>query len=233
MDAIRLLEAHGGNRYIDMIEPLKTGLAEAVHVSDAGVLVAFKNNTVFSALFDDRKAEELFTRIPSSIEVVESHEKAFDEVLEREGFEVVTPCFLYAYLESDSVKVADREFFLLDESYVEEVADTYHLLTDRAYILDRLAEQSILGVRQNGKLAGFIGTHAEGAMGLLEIFPSFRRQHLAFDLEGEYINRLCEKGRVPYCNVIVDNKASIALQEKLGLEVVSETADWYQRGNKT
>ncbi len=229
MDVIETLELHGGDRYIDMIEPLKTGSARVIYSSEVGVVVVFENNTAFTALFDKTRAEELFSHIPTSIEVVESHETEFNMVLEKEKFEVVTPCFLYAYLSNNPVKVADRDFFIMDESYVDEVEKTYHLLTDRDYILDRLNERSMIGICYEGEFAGFMGTHAEGAMGLLEILPPFRRQYLAFDLEGEYINRLCERGRVPYCNVIVDNKASIALQEKLGLVVVSETADWYQR----
>ena len=54
-------------------------------------------------------------------------------------------------------------------------------------------------------------------MGMLTVFPDYRRKGLGFELEKHLINTALEEGRRAYCNVFFSNTASIALQEKLGL----------------
>ena len=66
-------------------------------------------------------------------------------------------------------------------------------------------------------LAGFAGVHQEGALGMLEVVPAFRRRGLAEALEAAVIARVLEAGGFPYCHVRLGNTASESLQEKLGL----------------
>ena len=77
-----------------------------------------------------------------------------------------------------------------------------------SHIRQRIAE---------GELAGFAGIHQEGALGMLEVLPQFRRRGLAEVLEAAIIARQLERGRFPYCHVRRGNTASEALQRKLGL----------------
>ena len=78
----------------------------------------------------------------------------------------------------------------------------------------------------NGILAGFIGTHHEGSMGMLEIFPEYRRLGLGYALESALIRRLMEQGAIPYCQVYEGNEASLRLQRKLGLTFSDEFVYW-------
>lgn len=88
------------------------------------------------------------------------------------------------------------------------------------------------GAAEEGKasckqiLAGFIGTHEEGGMGMLEVFEPYRRQGIAMALEKYLINRTLEKGFTPYCQVFTDNEASAGLQEKLGLKMCRKEIYW-------
>lgn len=85
-----------------------------------------------------------------------------------------------------------------------------------SHIRQRIAE-GMLGGLVDGELAGFAGIHQEGAMGMLEVLPQFRRRGLAEVLEAAIIARQLERGRFPYCHVRRGNTASEALQRKLGL----------------
>ena len=38
------------------------------------------------------------------------------------------------------------------------------------------------GAFVDGQLAGFVGEHSEGSMGMLEIFPAYRRRGLGYSL---------------------------------------------------
>ena len=66
-------------------------------------------------------------------------------------------------------------------------------------------KRQMYGMFIDGKPAGFIGMHAEGSLGLLEILPEYRRCRLAFALESYAINRMLEKGWTPYGQIILGN----------------------------
>ena len=86
--------------------------------------------------------------------------------------------------------------------------------------------EGVLGAEVGGRLAGFIGIHEEGAMGLLEVLPQFRRRGLAEALEAALIGRQLGKGALPYAQVRIGNTASEALQEKLGLTFDRRVLYW-------
>ena len=103
------------------------------------------------------------------------------------------------------------------------------MVTDEDYIKGRLRSGTMYGMFIDGKPAGFIGMHAEGSLGLLEILPEYRRCGLAFALESYAINRMLEKGWTPYGQILLGNAASTSLQQKLGLSISKQTCYWLSR----
>ncbi|MCH5155461.1 MAG: GNAT family N-acetyltransferase [Clostridiales bacterium] len=132
------------------------------------------------------------------------------------------PCYTYAYLNampplSDTGGV---EIKRLAPSLAQTVLDAYHN-GESGYTLEHMEslmrEKGVFGAMADGKLAGFIGRHGDGSMGMLEVFPAFRRRGIAAMLEKFLITYVMTFGRVPKCDVYTDNVASMALQGKLGL----------------
>lgn len=89
--------------------------------------------------------------------------------------------------------------------------------SDPAYIRERIQAGAMYGAFLEGSLAGFIGIHAEGSLGMLFVEEPFRRQGIAASLESWLINRMLERGWVPYGYIESGNRAAESLQEKLGL----------------
>ena len=118
----------------------------------------------------------------------------------------------------------------LDASHLGFVLEHYHMMDDEAYLAGRISE-GMFGAFVEGELAGFIGTHDEHAIGLLEILPEFRRLGLAFSLEAYLINRLLAVGQTPFCQVSIENEPSLALQRKLGLTICDTVIPWLVRGH--
>jgi len=114
----------------------------------------------------------------------------------------------------------------LDENHLDFVAEHYSHIEDRDYLLGRLRSGVLLGAFLDGQLAGFIGMHAEGSIGILEVLPAYRRRGIAEALEIRMANRLLGRGHVPYTQIAAGNQASLALQEKLGF-AVSEKPLWW------
>lgn len=140
----------------------------------------------------------------------------------KEYFDAVDPpCKTFAYFNNmppvvDSAIAVKR----LAPSLAEFVRDAYCGDED-GYTADEMAElmrvKGVFGAIVDGKLAGFIGRHSDGSMGMLEVFEQFRRRGIGALLENFLIGYVMTFLRVPHCDVYLDNPASLALQEKLGL----------------
>lgn len=87
-------------------------------------------------------------------------------------------------------------------------------------------DEGMIGAEVNGRLAGFVGVHQEGAMGLLEILPEYRRLGLGRTLESAIIRQQVGRGRLPYGHVRTGNTASIALQKKMGMDFLERKVYW-------
>ena len=102
-----------------------------------------------------------------------------------------------------------------------EVICAHNALLSRDEMAARLAAGVFTGAflpgPQGWQLAGFIGQHPGGSMDMLTVLPQFRRMGLGAALEAHAIARLLRQGRVPFCYISAGNRASLALQKKLGL----------------
>ena len=149
------------------------------------------------------------------------------------GFEAI-PCISYAYLNPMPPAVdlpRGVEIKRLAPSLAETVVNAY---TNRGggYDKERMAEimrsKGVFGAIADGKLAGFIGRHSDGSMGMLEVFDGFKHKGIGAALERFLINYVMTFGRTPVCDVYTDNAASIALQNKLGLTPSIGYAFWFE-----
>ncbi len=125
--------------------------------------------------------------------------------------------------QADRPGVALRPLTMADLDFVLE--NYHHPGAFPEHIRGRIVE-GMLGAEAEGRLAGFIGVHEEGAMGLLEVLPQFRRRGIAEALEAALIKRQLERGFLPYAQVRMGNAASVALQKKLGLVFDSRILYW-------
>ncbi|MEM5769829.1 MAG: GNAT family N-acetyltransferase, partial [Bacillota bacterium] len=133
-----------------------------------------------------------------------------------------------AYLSSDAPPAKPGPgvtLRVLEPEHLEFVLTQYSHPTDRAYVASRIAE-GMLGAYVDGRLAGFIGTHAEGTMGMLEVLPEYRRMGLAYTLEAALIGRQLARGYVPHAQIVCDNTPSLRLQEKLGMTFSEQPLVW-------
>lgn len=137
----------------------------------------------------------------------------------------------------------------LDERYTDVVLEHYHFVDDEAYIRQRVREGLMLGafVRPDSAgpesapapavpvpaapapgetLAGFIGLHQEGGIGLLEVFPAYRRRGLAAALVQGMVRRRLAEGAIPFGHIVEGNEPSLRLQKKLGFSFSKEFVYW-------
>lgn len=84
----------------------------------------------------------------------------------------------------------------------------------------------VLGLFEDGNLAGIVGRHPEGCLGMLMVFEKYRRKGYGEALEKAKINDLIDRGQRVFEEVIEGNEISFALQSKLGFVKGDKTIYW-------
>ena len=135
------------------------------------------------------------------------------------GMHHLLPCYLAVY-EKDEPPALDPKLDIrvLDRSFADAIREHYtgagHL--DDGALEELLDAGKMLGGFEKGELVGFIGEHPEGALGIIEIIPEFRRRKWATSLITAKIMQHMAKGYVPWSQVWPDNAISLKLHEELG-----------------
>ncbi|MGN1062596.1 MAG: GNAT family N-acetyltransferase, partial [Candidatus Scatosoma sp.] len=156
------------------------------------------------------------------------------------AFDSVTPCYQVVYRPAAPLPLkGSLRFEKASERYLPKIVETYDRETPEA--LEKLVRQgkiycAFAAAQGEGAeeetFVGYIGQHPEGSMGLLYIFPEFRRRGYAQELESFQINAVLAEGRTPYAHIIEDNFKSFALQQKLGAIVADDKVVWMSRSSR-
>ncbi len=141
------------------------------------------------------------------------------------GFEILHECLQVCYTERRNLRVSHGDIRPLGPEHEAYVAERYGL-GSRAYMAGRILAGAMYGAFVDGALAGFIGVHEDGSIGMLYVEERCRRQGIGASLEAYAINREREKGHIPYAHILVGNEGSLRLQEKLGLCLARQNIWW-------
>lgn len=222
--------------YIDVTEALRRGIGQVLYADEGACLIGFPHGdkpvTEFTSLCADLDAaKRVFPRLPWEREIlVAVHEEHCVPYL-NDAYPVKP--FLgeafhqMAYLAETPPALPDSSFSVkvLDVSYLPQVA-AIHKEEDPEYLRERLESGVMLGAFDGGVLAGFIGVHGEGSMGLLQVRPDYRRRGLGKLLELHQIRHHLDRGEIPYGSVLTTNAASLALQRSIGMTPSAPTFHW-------
>ena len=216
--------------HADMLSAIQRGTADILKAGPDGVLLLETGGNVFMLSARDEEAgKRLIAQCGGDREVV-LHQLFLLPMGDTLGLTSHNVCFQAVYDRKTPVEYhCPYPIAPLTKEDLPTVLEHYQLIRDPEILLEHITAGHMWGVRKDGVLMGFIGIHSEGSMGLLEVFPEYRRMGLAFALEGFLINRHLEKGLIPYCQIFEDNAASLALQKKLGLSFAEGRVTWVFR----
>ena len=125
----------------------------------------------------------------------------------------------------------ELRFLPPDEEAVRKMQSVYRLETPEE--IARMAKDGeILAAylpdaeNERKHFVGFIGSHADGSLGMLHVFDAYRRRGFAEEIESMQVNLWLEKGLLPFGHVIEGNEPSYRLQKKLGMRFAGEWVTW-------
>lgn len=220
--------------HMDMLESIRRGLGEVLCVREDGVLVKDCATGVYMVTARHKDAgERLLSLADTGAGIFVCHQEfVAQSVAARFGKKECAACYQLSYTKKQPFTEDENgcSIRLLGESFTDTVFAHYHDLHTRSEIGKLLKDGALYGAfveeGDTQVLAGFIGTHAEGGMGMLEVFPRYRRRGIGMALEKHLINRTLARGYTPYGHVFTDNPPSLALQEKMGLKASSALVYW-------
>lgn len=217
--------------HIDMIEAIRRKQANIVAASEQGALLYHTASKVYMmSAKDPNTAQSMLSEIHDAILFV-AHQPFIvplaEQVLKRKRSLV---CVQAAYFKKDPVAMDYEGIRIarLNENHLEFIKTWYSHELDESYLLERLGAGVMYGAYVQGELAGFIGEHEEGSIGMLEILPQFRRRGLGEKLEAYKTNEHLAAGYVPFGQIVVGNTPSLELQKKLGYTISEDTIAWLQ-----
>ena len=209
---------------VDMIECIRRDICRILYASDKAVLIVADSGRVYMLSCEDRELglELIKTHQPPWVVL---HQMDMREAVAGLGYRIGDECWQSAYTKTTPMEETLADIRRLDRRFLKRIADNYEL-ADEEEIAALLDAGVIYGAFAGGELAGFIGKHEEGSVGLLFVFPEFRRMGIAEALERNYVNRELAEGNVAYGQIFVGNTPSRQLQEKLGMDFSDKFICW-------
>ncbi len=213
--------------YMGMIEPINRNTANILYASADGVLLKEQNSGAYMLAVENyEKGVELINSLSQCKLLVLHQNYMVYYVKNKFDLNRTQYCFQAVYTSKDSIELGQNlDVKKLEVNQLEIISEQYKML-DKNDVEKLLKEGKLYGGYKAGNLVGFVGNHLEGSIGLLEVFPKYRRFGYGSYLESFMINNNLKEGFIPFVQILEDNIQSIALQKKLGLEVSKSTLIW-------
>ena len=222
--------------FVDMSECVKRGAAEILYAGEDGVFLAEKSSLIHMLAADSEEAARaLLERCPMNLPegerkfVVAHGEGVRRAVYSRFSVRAETPCYQVMYAGAPLPLKGLLHFRRAGREEAEIIGREYKLESPEN--IEKLCKEGKIwcgfAAGEEGEVfVGFIGRHPEGSMGLLQVFPEYRRRGYGEELESFMIDKFLEEGLVPYAHIIDDNRKSVNLQKKLGYVFADEKIFW-------
>lgn len=186
-------------------------------VSEAYLLACEEMETAM-ALLDCYLKEDCRLFMASNYEIGKA-------VFEKYGFLEKLECYQVAYYGEKPVIGDELSFRIAGETDLGILIENYDLISKEE--LEKAVERKsiVLGYHKVN-LIGFMGEHLEGSMGMLYIFPQYRRKGFGMSLQKYFIRKTMEEGYIPFGQVEKDNEKSLNLQKKIGMTKSDRQIMW-------
>ena len=94
----------------------------------------------------------------------------------------------------------------------------YKELLSENYIMERIEKGLSAGIYQSGRLAAWIMTHDDSALGFLHVLDEYRQKGMGYELALYLIKETVKQGQIPFVHIEETNLKSLKLAEKIGFE---------------
>lgn len=220
--------------HADFLENLQAGNADFEYESSASVMVKLRNRNIrLLSSFNDSEAKKMLESLPDDPELLIIVRGPYlKKEAARYGFSPFETgdCYQFVYTsEKPLPEKGTLSYCFPEPKDFNVVRSVYQMITAEELQQEMYDGCFIKGMDGDGNFTCFIGVHYEQSMGLLFVFPEYRRKGYAQEIYSHLINMRLEGGHIPYCHVLANNQASIRLQNKLGFTCADGLISWLHR----
>jgi len=209
-------------QYCGLTEPLRLGRGQLLSVCETGALVFDPDARLH--LLAARNMETAQGLLPHARDAVFLMicDGEFAPIAKDLPFRHGMDCLQAVYGKSVPPETDGRlRIAVPNDGQMETVIRNYRMDTPEELRRRRDRGELFFAVDEDGRDVGFVGLHPEGCFGILKVLENMRGQGYGAALEAHIIRFCMDTGRVPYCQVDVNNAVSLNLQKKMGLEFSS------------
>ena len=222
--------ARQGLRCVDMLELLRRDSGSVRYAGSDGLLLWDKESGAwFLSARSEADLNRALSLIPQEARLATCHEDWYLDAVEKR-LDLKGRAFfqsVWTKKQPPELPPFQGELRRLGPEWAETVAEAYcQTFGDVDYILGAI-DRGMLGLFDGEELAGFIGVHDEGSLGMLEVLPPYRRRGYGLVLQLAIIRAALAEGSCAYGEVAEHNAASLALQQKAGMTVCPEKIYWF------
>ena len=226
--------SHDEIHHTDMLEALLHRAADIVASTANALLLSMGDGGERTLLLSSKSKNDtlrFLSQIDDFLLLAIHQEEQLPALLNTLPLVVDIICYQSVYQSTTPLPTADPAIVIrpLGMQHFQFIKKYYTADLPDEYLTDRLQTGMVFGAYTEHNLAGFIGVHAEGSIGMLEVLPACRRQGVAHALQTFMTNHFLQNELVPFAQVTPENAASIALQKKLGYTVGQEKIIWLSR----
>ena len=214
--------------HMGMIVPIKRGTAQILYADENAVcLIETESDAYMLSASDHQASQRLIELIPPD-EMVTFHQEFMLEYLKaRMVYSSFLENYQAVYFSHAPLPVlSDLSVQALDISHFEMVQANYEVDVGAEYLEKRIEAGELFGGHVNTRLVGFVGIHAEGSIGLLQVFKGFRGKGYGAALTANMVNYQLSRGCMPFEQIGIENSASLAIARKLGFSTSPERVFW-------
>ncbi|MFL0246059.1 GNAT family N-acetyltransferase [Candidatus Clostridium stratigraminis] len=213
--------------HIGMLEPIRRGTVDILYAETDGVLIKEQKSKAYMISVNNfEKGRELINCIEKCNLILAHQNFMVNYILNKFGLTKKLECIQAVYMDKYKLNVKEElEIRQLEQDQREVILEHYDKLSNNE-IDEILKNGNLFGGYWNEILIGFIGNHLEGSMGLLEVFPTYRRLGYGTLLESYLVNQMLDKDLIPFAQIEIDNDKSKALHNKLGFTISQDSVYW-------
>ncbi|HBF86226.1 MAG TPA: hypothetical protein DDW54_00945 [Clostridiales bacterium] len=112
---------------------------------------------------------------------------------------------------------------------IDFVFSTYSARYPREKIASLMRRFGFFAVRIDGKIAGYIGRHDEGSIGILEVMPEYRNRKIGSFLVYTAAEELKKEGKIAYAQIVESNEKSLNMHLKIGVVPSEKFIFWLEK----
>ena len=215
--------------HIDVIEAIRRGRAAVVYAASDALLLHTEDWLHLLVCDTVEAGVQALSHCDAPAGSIVAHSDAAKEAVQR-TFPNITRCngcWQALYPQKSMLPVPPTCTIVpFPADQIPFILAHYDTVTNPAYFAERIQAGAMFAAYVEDALAGFIGFHDDGSMGMLEVLPTYRRLHIGTALESHLVNDALRRGWTPYCQIFVGNTASVHLQQRLGLVVSQNVLYW-------